>query len=104
MALLRQSAESEAAGATRVSASMAADAGSGAINQFALVEDSDCRARGVGDFLNPLGNQFSGGSEIELQGLNQFLGFYNRGKVLCEVGMDFLPAQPVIVLLEHIRR
>ena len=54
-------------------------------------------------FCTRSATNFAAAVEIQLQGLNQFLGFYDRGKIFGEVGMDFLSAQTIIVLLEHIR-
>ena len=76
--------------------------GRGTINQFALFEDADCCSGSVGDFLYSLGDEFSGGCKIQLQSLNEFLGFYNRGQIFREVGLESFRAQAIVVLLEHI--
>jgi hypothetical protein len=75
---------------------------SSTINEFTLFEDADCCTRGVGDLLHSLGDKFRRGGQIQLQSLNQLLGFYNRGQVFREVGLEPLGPQAVVVLLEHI--
>ena len=71
---------------------------------MALFDDSDRGARSIGDFLYSLGHQFGCRCQIQLQGLNQFLGFYNRGEIFREVSLKFLRPQTIVVLLEHIGR
>ena len=59
--------------------------GGGTIKELSLVDDSDGGAGSVGDLLYSLGYQLGGSSQIQLQGLNKFLRFYNRGKIFREV-------------------
>ena len=56
----------------------------------------------VGDFLYSLGDEFRRGCQIQLQSLNELLGFYNRGQIFREVGLESFRAQAIVVLLEHI--
>src|ERR1700730_3223329 len=78
-------------------------AGARMIEQLALFDDPDSRTRGVGDFLHPFRNKVGRGWEIQLQGLNQFLSFYNGREILSEVFVEVLGSQAVIVVLEHER-
>ena len=99
-----QSAERADSGAIRVPASMRGAPGGSAIKKLSFVDNSDGGAGSVGDLLHSLGYQLRGSSQIQLQGLNQFLRFHNRGEIFREVCLHSLCAQTIVVLLEHMRR
>ena len=100
--MLRQSAESAEFRGDLRSRLHGSGARGGAIKELVLLDDSDGGAGGVRDLLHSFGNQFGCSGQVQLQGLNQFLSFYDRGKIFREVRLKSLRPQTIIVLLEHI--
>ena len=71
------------------------------INELTLFQDSDGGPGSIGDLLRSFRNQRGGGSQIQLQGLNQLLSFDDAGKIVGKLGVGSLGPQAVVVLLQH---